>query len=51
MWQVIEAIFSAISIIGPVIILAPQIRRIISKKSTEGIELKGLKMGIAATVG
>ena len=44
-------IFSTISIIGPVVILAPQIRRIISKKSTEGIELKGLKMGIAATVG
>ncbi|PHX93604.1 MAG: hypothetical protein CK542_03475 [Acidimicrobium sp.] len=47
----IEAIFSAISIIGPVVVLAPQIRRIISKKSIEGIELKGLKMGIAATVG
>ena len=44
-------IFSTISIIGPVVILAPQIRRIISKESTEGIDLKGLKMGIAATLG
>lgn len=49
--EVFTVIFSTISIIGPVVILAPQIRRIISKKSTEGIELKGLKMGITATVG
>lgn len=46
-----EIVFTLISIIGPIVILAPQIRRIISKKSIEGIELKGLKMGIAATFG
>lgn len=49
--EVFAVVFSTISIIGPVVILAPQIQRIISKKSTEGIELKGLKMGITATVG
>lgn len=46
-----EAIFSAISLLGPIVILVPQIRRIISKESIEGIDLKGLKMGIAATLG
>ena len=46
-----EAIFSAISLLAPIVILVPQIRRIISKESIEGIDLKGLKMGIAATLG
>jgi len=48
---VISLVFSAISILGPIIILVPQIRRIITKKSIEGLDLKGLKMGITATFG
>lgn len=44
-------IFSTISIIGPVVVLGPQIQRLISKKNIDGIEVKALKMGIAAAVG
>lgn len=47
----ITTIFSTISIIGPVVVLGPQIHRIIRKKTADGIEVKALKMGVAATVG
>jgi mannose-P-dolichol utilization defect protein 1 len=44
-------ISTVISIIGPLIILLPQIRRIITKRSVEGLDIRGLQLGTTCTAG
>jgi uncharacterized protein with PQ loop repeat len=47
----VSVVIKAVSIMGPLAILGPQIRRVISIKTTEGIDFRALRMGLTATLG
>lgn len=40
-----------VTFMGPFVILLPQIRRIITKRTVEGLDLRGLQMGTTCTLG
>ena len=42
---------AVVTFLGPFVILLPQIRRIITKRTVEGLDLRGLQMGTTCTLG
>ena len=44
-------IVAVVTFLGPFVILLPQIRRIITKRTVEGLDLRGLQMGTTCTLG